>query len=47
MDILDLLHVTPRLWQAAKLLYGDKGKEVVPFVRQHLTSGWKGKWKPS
>src|SRR5262249_53057876 len=23
VDILDLLHVTPRLWQAAKLLYGE------------------------
>jgi hypothetical protein len=27
VEILDLLHVTPRLWQAAKLLYGDKGNE--------------------
>lgn len=42
VDILDLLHVTPRLWQAAKLLYGDKGKEVVPFVRQQVTRVLEG-----
>jgi hypothetical protein len=28
VDVLDLLHVTPRLWQAARLLYGDKGPEA-------------------
>jgi hypothetical protein len=43
VPILDLLHVTPRLWQAAKLLYGDKGGEVVPFVRQRLTQVLEGK----
>jgi hypothetical protein len=43
VEVLDLLHVTPRLWQAAKLLYGDKGKEVVPLVRQHLTQALEGK----
>ena len=43
VEILDLLHVTPRLWAAAKLLYGDKGKEVVPFVRQRLTQILAGK----
>jgi hypothetical protein len=43
VDILDLLHVTPRLWQAAKLLYGDKGKDVVPFVRQRVTQVLEGK----
>jgi hypothetical protein len=43
VDILDVLHVTPRLWQAAKLLYGDKGKEVVPCVRQRLTQVLEGK----
>jgi hypothetical protein len=42
VEILDLLHVTPRLWQASKLLYGDKGKEVVPFVRQQLTRVLEG-----
>jgi hypothetical protein len=43
VEILELLHVTPRLWQAAKLLYGDKGKEVVPFVRQRVTQVLEGK----
>jgi hypothetical protein len=43
VDILDLLHVTPRLWQAGKLLYGEKGKEVVPFVRQRVTQVLEGK----
>jgi hypothetical protein len=43
IDILDLLHVTPRLWAAAKLLYGDKSKEVVPFVRQRVTQVLEGK----
>jgi hypothetical protein len=43
VDILDLLHVTPRLWQAAKLLYGEKGREVVPFVRQRVTQVLEGK----
>jgi hypothetical protein len=43
VEILDLLHVTPRLWAAAKLLYGDKGKEVLPFVRQRVTQVLEGK----
>jgi hypothetical protein len=43
VDVLDLLHVTPRLWQAGKLLYGEKGKEVVPFVRQRVTQVLEGK----
>jgi hypothetical protein len=43
VEILDLLHVTPRLWQAAKLLYGERGLEVVPLVRQHLTQVLEGK----
>jgi len=43
IDILDLLHVTPRLWAAAKLLYGEKSKEVVPFVRQRVTQVLEGK----
>lgn len=43
VEILDLLHVTPRLWQAAKLLYGDKGKEVLPFVRQRVRQVLEGK----
>lgn len=43
VDILDLLHVTPRLWAAAKLLYGEKSKEVLPFVRQRVTQVLEGK----
>jgi hypothetical protein len=43
IDILDLLHVTPRLWAAAKLLYGQKSKEVLPFVRQRVTQVLQGK----
>jgi hypothetical protein len=43
VEILDLLHVTPRLWKAAKLLYGEKGKEVPPFVRQQVTHVLAGK----
>jgi hypothetical protein len=43
VDILDLLHVTPRLWSAAKLLYGEKSKEVLPFVRQRVTQVLEGK----
>ena len=43
VEILDLLHVTPRLWAGAKLLYGDKGKEVVPSVRQWVLQVLEGK----
>ena len=42
VEILDLLHVTPRLWKAAKLLYGEKSKEVVPLVRQRVTQVLEG-----
>jgi hypothetical protein len=43
VTVLDFLHVTPRLWQAGKLLYGERGVEVVPFVRQRLTQVLEGK----
>jgi hypothetical protein len=42
-EILDLLHVTPRLWQAAKLFFGAKSPQVVPFVRGRLTQVLQGK----
>jgi hypothetical protein len=42
-EILDLLHVTPRLWQAAKLFNGASSPQVVPFVRQRLTQVLQGK----
>jgi hypothetical protein len=35
--------VTPRLWQAAKLLYGEKSPEVLPFVRQRVMQVLEGK----
>jgi hypothetical protein len=43
VGILDLLHVTPRLWDAAKLIYGVKGKHVLPAVRQWVTEVLEGK----
>jgi hypothetical protein len=43
VDILDLLHVTPRLWQAAKLFHGDSSPLLVPFVRQRVTQVLHGK----
>ena len=35
-DILDLLHVTPRLWQAAHVFHKEKSAEAEQFVRQRL-----------
>jgi len=43
VEVLDLLHVTPRLWQAAKLLCGERSLNVVPFVRQRLLQVLQGK----
>lgn len=43
VNILDLLHVTPRLWKAAKLFYGERSPQVVPFVRQRVTQILHGK----
>ena len=43
IDIVDLLHVTPRLWLAAKTLYGAKSSQVLPFVRQRVTQILEGK----
>lgn len=43
VDILDLLHVTPRWWQAGKLLYGERSPEVVPFVRHRVKQILEGK----
>ncbi len=36
MDILDLLHVTPRLWQAAHVFHQEKSAGAEQFVRKHL-----------
>lgn len=43
VNVLDLLHVTPRLWKAAKLLYGEKSPEVLPFVRERVTQVLEGR----
>lgn len=36
VEILDLLHVTPRLWEAAYLFHSERSKEAAVFVRQRL-----------
>jgi hypothetical protein len=36
VEVLDLLHVTPRLWQAAHLFYKERSAEAVAFVRERL-----------
>jgi hypothetical protein len=36
VEILDLLHVTPRLWQAAHLFEREGSQEAETFVRQRL-----------
>jgi hypothetical protein len=36
VGILDLLHVTPRLWQAAHLFHEEKSQEAETFVRERL-----------
>lgn len=43
IDILDWLHVTPRLGSAAKTLYGAKSSQVLPFVRRRGTQILEGK----
>ena len=36
VGILDLLHVTPRLWKAANMLYPEKSAAAEAFVRERL-----------
>ena len=43
IDVLDLLPVTPRLWAAAQLRYGEKSTAVLPLVRQRVTQVLDGK----
>jgi hypothetical protein len=43
VEILELLHVTPRLWEAAKLVLGAQSPEVIPWVRHRLTQILEGK----
>jgi len=42
-DILDLLHVTPRLWKAAHVFYREKSAEAEEFVRARLLRMLQGK----
>ena len=42
-DILDLLHVTPRLWQAAHVFYKEKSAEAEAFVRERVLKVLQGK----
>lgn len=43
VDILDLLHVTPRLWQAAHVFHPEKSAAAEQFVRHHLLRVLQGK----
>jgi hypothetical protein len=36
VDILDLMHVLPRLWEAAHLFHAEGSDEASSFVREHL-----------
>jgi hypothetical protein len=41
-DILDLLHVTPRLWQAAHVFHRERSNEAEAFVRERLLRVLRG-----
>jgi hypothetical protein len=43
VDILDVLHVTPRLWQAAHVFHPEKSDQAEQFVRHHLLRVLQGK----
>jgi hypothetical protein len=43
VDILDLLHVTPRLWQAAHVFHKEKSAAAELFVRHQLLRVLQGK----
>jgi hypothetical protein len=42
-DVLDLLHVTPRLWQAAHVFHPEKSQQAEDFVRQRVLKVLQGK----
>jgi hypothetical protein len=42
VDVLDLLHVTPRLWQAAHLFHPEKSQAAEQFVRARVLKVLKG-----
>lgn len=37
LDILDLMHVLPRVWEAAHVFHAEASGEASAFVRHHLT----------
>jgi len=41
-DILDLLHVTPRLWQAAHVFYPEGSEEAEAFARERILRVLRG-----
>jgi hypothetical protein len=43
VDILDLLHVTPRLWQAAHVFHPEGSQEAEAFVRDRVLRVLQGK----
>lgn len=43
VDILDLLHVNPRLWEAAHLFHEEGSDEATAFVRRQMLLVLKGK----
>lgn len=45
VDILDLLHVNPRLWEAAHLFHTEGSDEAAAFVRKQMLLVLKGKAK--
>ena len=45
VEILDILHVTPRLWQAAHLFCAEKSTEAAVFVRERLLKVLNGEVK--
>ena len=42
VDILDLLHATPRLWQAAHVFYPEGSKEAEAFARERILRTLQG-----
>lgn len=45
VDILDLMHVNPRLWEAAHLFHSEGSDEATAFVRERMLLVLKGKAK--
>ena len=42
LDILDLMHVLPRVWEAAHVFHKEASAEASAFVRHHLTRILRG-----